>query len=314
MVNAVLAITTYNRKENLEALISSFVDTHDRNLKWTVIIADDGSTDSTLDYLGTLELPQMSMILIHNNRRGVHYQFNTIVRQLESLHFDVCFKCDDDIQFTKPGWESLYITAMQESGYDHLCYFDPTWRPEKNLSTPVGRGRLISYCKGKDVQGAFFTITPEIVKKVGYMDVQNFGFRGVGHIDFTLRACRLGFNDIENPFDAAGSSEYLSMQHSEYRSALPSELIYGLEDDEATKRKYDLIEQLRTYVPFRESNERLDGETEREYLVRAVKSLETQKLWYEQEIQRLKLWEKEAYGHLPKWYLRLGRIFKAIRR
>ena len=154
----VLAITTFNRSHFLNKLINSFVAT--ATSKWQIIIADDGSTDGTLDYIGQLQIPNIPITVIKNNRQGVHHQFNTIVKELEKLNFDYCFKCDDDIEFIKPGWEQLYIDAIEKTGYDHLCHFETNWRSKKNLEKPVIQDDLISYCNAKDVQGAFFTLTP----------------------------------------------------------------------------------------------------------------------------------------------------------
>jgi glycosyltransferase involved in cell wall biosynthesis len=295
-------------------LVSSFFSTRSTAQDWRLIITDDGSTDGTLTYLDDLKEKDRSIEIILNNRKGVHHQFNSIIKKLEQLDFDLCLKCDDDIEFIKSGWENLYIKAIKETGFDHLCFFDTKWRPEKNLRPPVEQGPLISHCHGMDVQGAFFTITPEMIKKVGYMDTKNFGFRGVGHIDYTMRACRLGFNDINHPFDAKGSHAYIRSQTENYTTALPEELLEGLEDEMETQRKYALVKENRTYIPFNEWNESLDINTERGYLMRAVQSLRKQKQWYEEEIGRLKQWEKEQYGYLPGWYLKVGKLFKLFRK
>ena len=40
--------------------------------------------------------------------------------------------------------------------------------------------------------GFFYTFSPEVIKKVGSMDTQSFGFRGMGHVDFSMRCARAG--------------------------------------------------------------------------------------------------------------------------
>ncbi|QSE98404.1 glycosyltransferase family 2 protein [Fulvivirga lutea] len=297
----ILAVTTYNRLSFLKNLLDSFCE--NINSEWQLIIADDGSTDGTLEYLGKLHIPKVSVTIIKNNRKGIHYQFNTIIKELENIDFDYCFKCDDDIEFIRPGWEDIYINAIQESGYHHLCHFDTSWRPEKNLIPPVKKDPLISHCEGKDVQGSFFTLTPKVIKKVGYMDVENFGFRGVGHIDYTLRACRAGFNDINHPFDVQVSNEYITHQNADYKSAMNLHIQNALEDDTDTQRKYELIkDQSRIYVGYNENNKVLNTELERDLLLKRLDTLENEKRWYE-----------ATYGHQPRWFIRLGKALYFIR-
>ena len=300
----ILAVTTFNRKDRLKKLVNSFVKNNQKAGKWLLIIADDGSADGTIEYIENLVIPNTPISLIKNNRQGVHHQFNTIVKQLEEFDFDYCFKCDDDIEFLKPGWENLYINAIKKSGYDHLCHFDPAWRPEKNLKRPVIKNGLISYCKAKDVQGAFFTLTPGVIRKVGYMDTKNFGFRGVGHIDYTIRACRAGFNDIDHPFDANKSNEYIAHQTEQYASAMNIHLQNALENDEETKKKYQLIwDDKRVYIPFNEQAPALDDKTEKQLLLRRLDDLEKEKQWYE-----------KTYGHQPRWFIRIGKLLHILRK
>ncbi len=281
----VLAITTFNRSHFLNKLINSFVAT--ATSKWQIIIADDGSTDGTLDYIGQLQIPNIPITVIKNNRQGVHHQFNTIVKELEKLNFDYCFKCDDDIEFIKPGWEQLYIDAIEKTGYDHLSHFETNWRSKKNLEKPVIQDDLISYCNAKDVQGAYFTLTPKVLKQVGYLDTKNLGFRGVGHIDYTMRACRAGFNNIDHPFDVLKSNEFIRHQTNDYKSALDKDVQNALENDTESVKKYEIIQDpYRRYIPFNLNHEMLNSAKEMKLLKQRIGELESQVEWYE-----------KIYGH-----------------
>lgn len=285
----------------LKRLMESFALHRELGFEYEMIIADDGSSDGTLDYLNNFQLENIPVHVVRNNRQGIHHQFNTIVNMLQSMSYDVCFKCDDDIQFIKKGWEAAYLEGIGSTGFDHLCYFNKKWRPRKNLRNPVRKNNLISYCRGQDVQGAFFTITPRVIEKIGFMDTRNFGFRGVGHIDYTLRACRAGFNEIENPFDIKGSDLYIS-QPSGYSSALSSPIVQAFESESESKRKYNLaLDNSRLYVEYYENPPTLTIETERDLLAKRLSELLDEKLWYQ-----------EQYDHQPKWYVRLGKlIFKS---
>ena len=302
MEKYILGITTYNRKRRLKKLIESLKATYESNFNWKIIVADDGSSDGTLEYLKGINIPDMPIIIIRNNRQGIHHQFNTIINELMKLEFNYCFKCDDDVEFIQPGWEKLYVDAINEYGYHHLCHFDPDWQPGKNLKNPIRKGKLVSYCSAKDVQGAFFTLTPDIIKRVGYMDTKNFGFRGVGHIDYTTRACRAGYNNINHPFDVSGSNKYIKHQSGEYKSALNIHIQNALESDDNSRRKYKLIEEpSRIYIPYAESFQYLNQQTEKDLLVKRIEDLEDQLTWY-----------KKNYDHQPKWFVRLGKILDRL--
>jgi len=317
--------------------VSSFLRTRS-DYSWELIIADDGSTDGTLDYIKNLSIPDLKITLIQNERAGSHHQFNTIIKAIENKDFKICFKCDDDIEFTKAGWVELYQNAMRESGYQHLCYFNSSWNPARALNPTIKKGSVEARCLTPHVQGAFFTITPEVIRQVGFMDVENFGFRGVGHIDYMYRACRAGFNDISHPFDAAGSEEYITYQLLDYKSALDKSLVYAIDNEQDVKRKWEIVGQNRIFIPYREPGFKLDARAECSLLQSRIKTLENEKEWYENSIKVNRDWfdnqllenqkqytllteqhEKlneehqqltEKYESIPKWLLKLVRLFR----
>ena len=89
-------ITTYNRVNLLKTTINSWENTRNKYYKWTLIIADDGSDDGTLQYIETLKFSNVDIILVKNSRRGVHYQTNTLIQVAARLTFDFGFKSDED--------------------------------------------------------------------------------------------------------------------------------------------------------------------------------------------------------------------------
>ena len=294
-MTCILAITTYNRLERLKLLLSSFSETCDRGLNWQVVIADDGSTDGTLEYIESLD--GLEIHLIKNNRQGIHHQTNSIFQYIETLRFDICFKCDDDITFKKQGWDRLYIDAIKESGFDHICYFNSEWRPHEVLSTPIEKGTLISHVKPLSVQGAFYTITPSVLNEIGYMDTKSFGFRGLGHIDYTIRASRAGFNDPDHPFDVTGSDQYIGMNLESYNSALPDITLDIFESEAESKRKQTiLMDPSRKYIPYKPGISLEDMDLE--------PLLKTRN----RELRETVAWYDQHYGHQPKWFVRLGKL------
>lgn len=247
----VLAVTTYDRRDYLEQFIESWLITRNQEVEWTLIIADDGSSDGTLEYIDTLQIPGTNLMLIENQRSDVLHQTNTIFQQLSELEFDICFKCDDDVFFKKKGWDDLYWRTIQRTGYDHLVYYNKKWRPALTYSTPKQYGQLIGQCDLSHIQGAFFTITPKVLKVVGYFDAYHLGFRGYEHNDYTARCCRAGFNVLENPFDVNGSNDFIALQEKlNYVRAMSLAMENAIQSEATLAAKKQLVYQNRIYVPF----------------------------------------------------------------
>lgn len=321
MKKFVLAITTFNRLAYLKDCIQSFDETKSTKHQWTIIVADDGSNDGTIDYLKKLELRHTEIKLIQNIRIGVHQQTNTIFKELESTSFDCCFKIDDDITFLKSGWDEIYFQTALETGCHHLVYCDEEWSKEQLLQQFVTRGKLVGKIPALQVNGIFFTITPQVLKAVGYFDVGSFGFRGMGHVDYTVRCARAGFTDKDTPWDIKDSNTYLSAVKRNYNSVLSSSAI-STYDSFFREKKAEIIRQKhRVYIPLQKLNTTIFSRFKEELiesLSAKVEQFETEKAdlveWYEREIAKIKDWYANQNQHLPNWYLKAGRVFKLFKK
>ena len=249
----VLAITTYNRLDYLQTCVESFLKTKNPHINWQLIIADDGSTDGTQTFLKKLET-EHGAIIIQNERVHIHHQVNSILKKLSSMDFDLCFKADDDAIFKQAGWDILYWKTIQRTGYHHLVYYDKSWRPHANLERPITQGTLVANCPADRIQGAFYTLTKSVVQQVGYFDTQRFGKSGLGHIDYTFRCCRAGFNVLRHPFDVKGSNDYIQLQDADtYTSSLLSKYKSLTHTKEVIQYKKALIQHDRIYIPYNEN-------------------------------------------------------------
>lgn len=255
----ILAVTTFNRFDYLKKCIDSFLNTRNTDADWQLIIADDGSTDETTNYLKTLETNH-DAIIIRNSGTDIHRQINSILKKLKELDFDLCFRCDDDMIFLQKGWDDLYWKTIQRTGYDHLIFYDKNWRPHVNLSQPIQAGGLISNCPAESIQGGFYTLTKRVLKEVGYFDEQLFGRRGLGHVDYSFRCCRAGFNVLANPFDAKDSNYFLCLQSADnYKGSVTSLYKSKLNPKGILALKKRLIRMERQYIPFNQNYLELDS-------------------------------------------------------
>jgi len=265
-MHIIYGVTTYNRLNFLKKHIESWNDTRNKSFDWTLIISDDGSNDGTIEYIKSLKFDNhVNVIKLFNDRRGVHYGINKILQHAENSHkFHYGFKSEDDIVFKKSGWDEQYIKAIKLSGFHHLCFFDYKWYKKQMNSGIYRKNNLIDekrniQCKLKnayDCFGCFWTFTKKSIKKVGYIDVKNFGLSGNGHSDITLRNCRAGYNELNRPWDAYKSEDYIKMILEGYHCAMVGSskrweaANFGLPKGHSKWRV--MQKNNRIYVPYRE--------------------------------------------------------------
>jgi glycosyltransferase involved in cell wall biosynthesis/GR25 family glycosyltransferase involved in LPS biosynthesis len=231
-IKVMVAIKTFNRVDYLKKCVESLCRTVcDEIYDVVVVVADDGSSDGTHEYLSGLSIP-FEFHLIRNQRTFVSGQFNSILRLGKSLDVDFYFIADDDLFFKKPGWMHGYIDAIRKSKFDHLCHFNlPHFKQicerTKDTFPPVRHTHkkypLESYVGVQRAMGALFTLTPAVIQKVGFADEVNFFVRGGWHGDYSARCCRAGFNEQERFWDLHDSNDYLELQNTRqenYRSAI----------------------------------------------------------------------------------------------
>lgn len=213
----ITGVTTFNRIEYLKNFIKTWYETIDFNADQTLLIADDGSNDGTSEWIeNEVFLPGVKLKLIHNNGSGIARQSNSLLNIISEMHPkpSLGFLCNDDIYFTKEGWQTTYYDAILDSGYDHLVYFNATWK-KPSLAKEIVKSKLRANCNSREAMGCFYTVTPRLINEIGFFDEQKFPVRGHSHIDFTMRACRIGANESDNLFDYSKSNDYINMFQKE---------------------------------------------------------------------------------------------------
>ena len=65
--NLVVGVTTINRWDYLEQFLESWLRTRNNSFNWTIIVADDGSTDGTIQRFMDFEIPNTKIVLLQNS-------------------------------------------------------------------------------------------------------------------------------------------------------------------------------------------------------------------------------------------------------
>lgn len=248
-----LGIKTLNRLHFLHDCLISFLNTRDHDLNWSVVIADDGSQDGTLEYIRELSV-SVPLFLMPNKRIYACGQTNTIMDFFIKGKYDLCFVVDDDLYFRKSGWDRLYRSAIENTGYSHLCYYNQAFAresgkecmPEFSLVNGVS---FESYGSVSNAMGCLFTFDKKLIDTIGYIDEENFPVHGFWHIDFSARCCRAGLNDKSEFKDVAGSNEYIGLQNhadayylSQKKSDISRNKVRNIKED---KRRRNVIDDAR---------------------------------------------------------------------
>lgn len=236
----IIGITTYNRCNYLNDTLDSLLRNLSMNIDYILIISDGNSKDNTINTIKSKNLNNnISLIIISNSLHFIYRQSNSILKYSLNFNFDFGFLMNDDLIFLNDNWDVLYYNAYIDSNYDHLVYFD---KNEKAPSHEINHKEynLFSFTSGKNCQGALFTFTKKLIESVGYFDEENFKIRGHSHIDYTLRCCRQGFNNIDILYDLNCSNNYIKLNNKQYISSF-QKLPFLLRE----LHKVDIYEQLR---------------------------------------------------------------------
>ena len=178
-----IGITTYNRERMLERTIDA-VFQH-TSTAFTLIVADDGSTDGTEAWLVQRGIPFISA-----PNRGIAWNKN---RALYYLH-EIC-KCDDLILLeddtfpSEDHWEAVWIDAIHRYGHVNLAPSHWTVQFEGGSGTsadPFLSSFLTGQCVG---------FSRQALSLIGYMDTR-FRHYGFEHIEHTDRFMRAGFGGV----------------------------------------------------------------------------------------------------------------------
>jgi len=184
-----IGVITYNRKELVGSTIDQ-VRALTREKDAALVIADDGSTDGTLEMLREKQVPVVTGI-----NMGIAWNKNRALFLLSSLlGCESVILLEDDTQPDSAGWETQWMLAAQRWG--HVNYAGE-WMHEHFVS---GGGTADDPVLSRMVTAQCAAYSRTALTYAGYFDPH---FKGYGHehVEHTRRLIRVGYGGSDGIHD-----------------------------------------------------------------------------------------------------------------
>lgn len=246
-----LGIVSFNRDSYLLKCFDSLVDSLDDINNFTIVISYGITCDYNCQIIEILKnkiqnKTNIRLIFITNKLHYIYFNSNVILKCGENIDFDYGFILNDDILFTNDWYNKYYQTTI-ETGYEHLCFCvnnKNTIFLNKHLKT---NGNVILS------NGVILTFNKNIINDIGFFDENNFKLRGQSHLDYSLRCCRLNYNNENTFYDYAYSNDYIKLQTENYESTFENNFVLNkavnfIDIYELEKRLKILNNPNRTYI------------------------------------------------------------------
>ncbi len=208
MSKVAIVILNYNGRNHLEEFLPS-VCTNSNHPDWKIIVADNGSTDHSVEFLKK-HYPQVELILLDKNY-GYAGGYNKALKQVNSDYYVLL---NSDVEVT-PNWINPIITAMEKEpdigaampkirGYKNKEYFEYAGASGGFIDKygfPFCRGRILFGIEKDEGQyntqidifwasGACFVVRAELFHNAGGFDKDFFAH--MEEIDLCWRLKSMG--------------------------------------------------------------------------------------------------------------------------
>ena len=205
--------TTSERIEIVEHCIKSLLD--NRPDDSYICIVDDGSTNK--EHFQMLNSFKNDIKIIHRSENGgVAKCKNSCIRNLMENGCGFSFLLDDDMLILNKDFTKVWHNASIKTGISHFNYTVRVMHDylyEDESFTNIKKKFIINIngielLQSSKLNGCFLTITPDIIRKVGYFKVFKYKY-GHAHTNFTLRCIQAGFTGKYKFVDLLNSENYI---------------------------------------------------------------------------------------------------------
>ncbi|MDR3535884.1 MAG: glycosyltransferase [Acetobacteraceae bacterium] len=176
-----IGVITYNRCDLLRQTIA-LIRAYTVHRHTSLAVADDGSTDGTLEMLHQIRAPYVT-----GPNAGIAWNKNRALFLLaEVARCDVVILLEDDTQPTRYGWDPPWIAAAARYGHVNIAldhFREQFIYGTGSVADPIGSKQISAQC------AAF---SREALCYAGYFDSR---FKGYGHehVEHSIRMARCGY-------------------------------------------------------------------------------------------------------------------------
>lgn len=188
-LHAGIGVITYNRCDVLRQTIE-LIRAHTVHRNTSLVVADDGSTDGTLEMLEQMRVPYVT-----GPNAGVAWNKNRALFLLaEVARCDAVVLLEDDTQPTRYGWDTPWIAGAMRYGHVNIAleHFATHFvYGTGSVADPIGSKLITAQC------AAF---SWEALRYAGYFDSR---FKGYGHehVEHSIRMARCGYGGGQEMVD-----------------------------------------------------------------------------------------------------------------
>lgn len=229
-----IGIVTYNRRDVLAATVDR-VYRLTRHADVEFVVADDGSTDGTLEWLRDNDVP-----VIGGVNMGIAWNKNRALYLLAEMRgCEAVILLEDDTQPNKPGWEAEWIEAARLWGHANFA------APWMTSHLTGGAGTAADPFRSRNVTAQCSVFSREALLYGGFYDSR---FRGYGHeyVEHSRRLLRVGFGGTERWVDGEEEVRYMLLNGDLTVVNVPS-----FQNDEQVERNLHIAGTLMTEQGYR---------------------------------------------------------------
>ncbi|AUV58485.1 glycosyltransferase [Bandra megavirus] len=202
-----IGVTTYsdeNTSDKRIQIINDSLNSLKRNMgNVIVIIVVDGKC--TAKHKAILDkYSDVFEIIYRPKNGGIAKAKNTCIKNLLNKNIDIGFLADDDILYDK-GWQQLYVSNIQNTGLQHMCYWPMNISPNVKY---IDYNNTVIVNPQCGISGCFITFTRSVIDQIGYFRVYPYVY-GYEHEDFTFRCVNKKI--INHVTDVYGSNKYIKL-------------------------------------------------------------------------------------------------------